>query len=65
MSFGWKKIAAHVWRLDDTWQVVEDMPGQWRAYRGDVACQACFKTVQDAMHEAEALRKADRAYATR
>lgn len=62
MSFGWKKITAHVWRLDDTWQVVQETPGQWRAYRGDRACLADFPTVEGAMGEAERLREEDRLY---
>ena len=65
MSFGWKRITAHVWRLDDTFQAVEDSPGQWRVYRGNAACLASFAKVQDCMEEAERLRKADEAYAAR
>ena len=63
MSFGWKRITAHVWRLDDTFQAVEDMPGQWRVYRGNHSCNAVFANVQDCMAEAEKLQKADKAYA--
>lgn len=37
MTFGWHRIAKTVWRLDDTWQVVEETPGAWRVYRGDNA----------------------------
>jgi len=65
MSFGWKKITAHVWRLDDLWQVVEETPGQWRAYRGNAACFADFRDAGGAMQEAELLRKADRDYEAR
>lgn len=63
MSFGWKRITANVWRLDDTWQVVEERPGCWRAYRGDAACLAEFQRADLAMDEAEKLRKADKPYA--
>ena len=63
MSFGWKRITAHVWRLDDTWQVVEEQPGHWRAYRGNAACLADFPRADLAMDEAEKLRRADAAYA--
>ena len=45
MSFGWKKITANVWRLDDTWQVVQETPGQWRVYRGDQSTGFVFATV--------------------
>ncbi len=62
MSFHWKRITAHVWRLDDTWQVVEEQPGHWRAYRGNSACLADFPRADLAMNEAEKLRKADAAY---
>lgn len=62
MSFGWKKITANVWRLDDTWQVVQETPGQWRAYRGNHALLADFPTVQEAMAEAERLKADDKLY---
>ena len=63
MSFGWKRITAHVWRLDEVWEVVEEQPGHWRAYRGDSACLADFARADLAMDEAEKLRRADAAYA--
>ena len=62
MSFGWKRITAHVWRLDDTWQVVEEQPGHWRAYRANAACLADFPRADLAMDEAERLKKADAVY---
>lgn len=65
MSFGWKKITANVWRLDATWQVVQETPGQWRAYRGNQALLADFPTVQEAMAEAERLKAADKLYERR
>lgn len=62
MSFGWKRITANVWRLDDTWQVVQESPGQWRAYRGNAAMLADFPTVEEAMREAELLKKEGKLY---
>jgi len=62
MIFGWKRITANVWRLDDTWQVVQDQPGVWSAYRGDSAMLCDFPTVEGAMAEAERLREADKLY---
>ena len=57
MSFGWKKITANVWRLDDTWQVVQETPCQWRVYRGDQSTGYVFATVDAAMEKAERLKK--------
>ena len=62
MSFGWKKITANVWRLDNTWQVVQQSPGQWIAYRGDVPMLAVFPTVEGAMAEAELLKAENKLY---
>lgn len=62
MSFGWKKITANVWRLDETWQVVEEQTAIWRAYRGDDPMLCDFRTVEGAMQEAERLREADKLY---
>lgn len=57
MSFGWKRITANVWRLDAVWQVVQETPGQWRVYRGDRALLEDFAKVEDAMADAERLKK--------
>ena len=57
MSFGWKRVTANVWRLDDTWQVVQETPGQWRVYRGDQSTGFVFTTVDASMEKAEALKK--------
>jgi len=62
VSIHWKRITAHVWRLDEVWQVVEEQPGHWRAYRGNSACLADFACADLAMDEAEKLRRADAAY---
>lgn len=62
MSIHWQRITKHVWRLDDHWQVVQETPGQWRAYRGDLAMLADFRTAEGAMQEAERLRDADKLY---
>ena len=61
MTFGWHKISKTIWRLDSTWQVVEETPGQWRAYRGNAATLTSGK-LADAMLEAERLRAADLDY---
>lgn len=63
MSFGWKRITANVWRLDDTWQVVQETPGQWRVYRGDQSTGFVFATVNAAMEKAEVLKKEAERYA--
>ena len=57
MSFGWKRITANVWRLDDTWQVVEERPGCWRVYCGDKSMDEWVDTVAQAMELAERLKK--------
>lgn len=57
MSFGWKKIAAHVWRLDETYQVVESAPGQWVVYQGRVPQETQHATAAAAMDEAERLQR--------
>ena len=62
MTFGWKKVTANVYRLDDRWQIVQETPGQWRCYRNDRAMLAEFKTAMGAMEEAERLQKADKLY---
>ncbi len=59
MSIHWRRITKSVWRLDPVWQVVEETPNQWRAYRGDRAMLADFPTVELCMAECERLRGLD------
>ena len=61
MTFGWHKISKTIWRLDATWQVVEETPGQWRPYRGNGATLTSGP-LAEAMREAERLRAADQDY---
>ena len=61
MDILWQKITKTIFRLDDIWKVVEETPGQWRAYRGNGATLTSG-SLAEAMREAERLRSADMDY---
>lgn len=59
----WQRISATEYRLDDVWTVRLDSDRLWwQAYRDGRECIARFPLVDDAMLEAERLRKEDEAY---
>lgn len=62
MSINWQRISATEYRLDDVWTVRMEPVAQWRAYRGERATLRGFVKIEDAMAEAERLRKEDEAY---
>lgn len=58
----WQRISETMYRLDDVWTVREDEDGWWRAYRAYDRLLGRFANVNDAMLEAERLRKEDEGY---
>ena len=61
MKDEWVRVSDSLWRLDDRWTVRREGP-YWRAFRGSAATLCGFPAATEAMHEAEFLRAADRAY---